>query len=252
MKPRMLNFMEQNALFNSINFSVAYNDPSNSTGQATTVSTVLCPSDTNNPGGTVIISGFSFQQAYHSYPNNMGTFIYNNNENYDGPAYTMSQPKYGPIITFAKIKDGLSNTAMFSEFVRGKNDNGMSNGKHQIYTAAISGKTATPLMNIVNACNNAPLVPSYYTKARAWFDHNTSEGGGYSHIMPPNKNACWFSDETTSKYICNISASSYHQGGVNVGFLDGSVKFVKDSVNLTTWWAIATYNGGEVVSADSY
>ena len=39
---------------------------------------------------------------------------------------------------------------------------------------------------------------------------------------------------------------------MNVGFLDGSVKFIKDSVNLTSWRAIGTMNGGEVVSADSY
>ena len=32
-----------------------------------------------------------------------------------------------------------------------------------------------------------------------------------------------------------IGASSYHPGGVNVGFLDGSVKFIKDSVSLQTW-----------------
>ena len=49
-----------------------------------------------------------------------------------------------------------------------------------------------------------------------------------------------------------IGASSYHPGGVNVGFLDGSVKFIKDSVSLQTWGAIATKAGGEVVSSDSY
>ena len=48
-----------------------------------------------------------------------------------------------------------------------------------------------------------------------------------------------------------VGASSYHSGGVNVGMLDGSVRFVKDSVNLATWGAIATKAGGEVVSADS-
>ena len=33
--------------------------------------------------------------------------------------------------------------------------------------------------------------------------------------------------------------------------LDGSVKFVKNSINPQTWWAIATKAGGEVISADS-
>jgi prepilin-type processing-associated H-X9-DG protein len=49
-----------------------------------------------------------------------------------------------------------------------------------------------------------------------------------------------------------IGASSYHPGGVNVGFLDGSVKFVKNSVSLATWGSIATKSGGEVISSDSY
>ena len=43
-----------------------------------------------------------------------------------------------------------------------------------------------------------------------------------------------------------------HPGGVNVGFLDGSVKFIKNSVSQTTWWAIATRAGGEVVDSSSY
>jgi hypothetical protein len=39
---------------------------------------------------------------------------------------------------------------------------------------------------------------------------------------------------------------------VNVGFLDGSVKFVKDAVNQQTWWAIATKSNNEVIDASSY
>jgi prepilin-type processing-associated H-X9-DG protein len=51
-----------------------------------------------------------------------------------------------------------------------------------------------------------------------------------------------------------IGASSNHTGGVNVGFLDGSVKFIKikNSVNLGTWGALATKSGGEVIDASGY
>jgi prepilin-type processing-associated H-X9-DG protein len=48
------------------------------------------------------------------------------------------------------------------------------------------------------------------------------------------------------------NASSAHPGGVNTLFADGSVKFIKDSVNQNTWWALGTRANGEVVSADSY
>ena len=49
-----------------------------------------------------------------------------------------------------------------------------------------------------------------------------------------------------------LSANSNHPGGVNVTLADGSVRFIKDSINLTTWQAMGTRNGGEVISADSY
>jgi len=47
-------------------------------------------------------------------------------------------------------------------------------------------------------------------------------------------------------------ASSNHPGGVNVLLTDGSVRFVKDSISLTTWQALGSMAGGEVVSSDSY
>jgi prepilin-type processing-associated H-X9-DG protein len=45
---------------------------------------------------------------------------------------------------------------------------------------------------------------------------------------------------------------SFHNGGVNTLFGDGSVKFIRDQINPLTWWAISTVNQGEVVSADQY
>jgi prepilin-type N-terminal cleavage/methylation domain-containing protein/prepilin-type processing-associated H-X9-DG protein len=49
-----------------------------------------------------------------------------------------------------------------------------------------------------------------------------------------------------------FSSRSRHPGGVNTLFCDGSVKFIKNSVNRFTWWALSSRNCGEVVSADSY
>jgi prepilin-type processing-associated H-X9-DG protein len=46
--------------------------------------------------------------------------------------------------------------------------------------------------------------------------------------------------------------SSRHPGGVNTLMGDGSVRFIKESINLPTWRALGTRSGGEVVSADSY
>ncbi len=43
------------------------------------------------------------------------------------------------------------------------------------------------------------------------------------------------------------TANSYHPGGVNLLLCDGSVHFVQYSINLTTWRALGTRAGGEVV-----
>jgi prepilin-type processing-associated H-X9-DG protein len=49
-----------------------------------------------------------------------------------------------------------------------------------------------------------------------------------------------------------VGASSLHPGGVNVAFIDGSVRFIKSTVSPQTWWALSTKAGGEVISSDSY
>jgi prepilin-type processing-associated H-X9-DG protein len=50
----------------------------------------------------------------------------------------------------------------------------------------------------------------------------------------------------------SLAASSYHPGGVNTLFADGSVRFIKSSISPITWRALGTIAGGEVVSADQY
>ena len=48
-----------------------------------------------------------------------------------------------------------------------------------------------------------------------------------------------------------VAASSFHPGGVNVLFMDGGVRFVMNSVGYQAWYAIATPNYGETISADA-
>jgi prepilin-type processing-associated H-X9-DG protein len=70
--------------------------------------------------------------------------------------------------------------------------------------------------------------------------------------MTPNTKACFFKFDGSRVDRTIVGASSRHSGGVNVGFLDGSVHFVKNSVDAGTWWAIATMAGAEIVDANRY
>jgi prepilin-type processing-associated H-X9-DG protein len=45
---------------------------------------------------------------------------------------------------------------------------------------------------------------------------------------------------------------AFHSGGANIVFADGSVKFVKASININTLAALVTKAGGEVITADYY
>ena len=46
--------------------------------------------------------------------------------------------------------------------------------------------------------------------------------------------------------------SSYHPGGANVAFADGSVRFLKSSMGMNIIWSLGSRAGGEVISSDSY
>lgn len=64
--------------------------------------------------------------------------------------------------------------------------------------------------------------------------------------------------EFQSAYLINDpnfddrNSMSYHTGGSNYLFGDGSVKFIKLSINLKVYQALGTRSGGEVVGADQF
>ncbi len=50
----------------------------------------------------------------------------------------------------------------------------------------------------------------------------------------------------------SVTSRSYHPGGVNALFADGSVRWIKNSNNYQIWRGLGTIAGGEVLSSDSY
>jgi prepilin-type processing-associated H-X9-DG protein len=68
--------------------------------------------------------------------------------------------------------------------------------------------------------------------------------------MPPNSLSCSIGDNTGREAA--YTASSRHSGGVNVCMADGSVRFIKSTISTTTWWALGTRAGNEVIDASSY
>jgi prepilin-type N-terminal cleavage/methylation domain-containing protein/prepilin-type processing-associated H-X9-DG protein len=252
MKARLLPFLEQSAAFDALNMSCLTNTDQNWTIRVTTINTFLCPSNGAAPSVTATLSGQTMIVGATCYPNNIGTVYTVSGGRFDGPAYKMGQPTTGGTLSFASITDGLSGTAIFSEWVMGLNTLSQD-GPNMVYTASTpwAPPASTTLATIAAGCL-ASTTKAFDQKGSDYLLGDCGLGGGYSHIMTPNTKACFFKFDSHRVDHTIVGASSRHPGGVNVCFVDGSVRFVKDSVSAGTWWAIATMSGAEVVDAASY
>ncbi|SIN96337.1 prepilin-type N-terminal cleavage/methylation domain-containing protein/prepilin-type processing-associated H-X9-DG domain-containing protein [Singulisphaera sp. GP187] len=276
MKARLLPFMEQQTVYNALNHSFGFNAAEHPTAGGTKIATFLCPSDSNK----VVRVGTSYNGLDFgdtNYFNNLGTLFTLSGGVFDGPAYIMGSPNpsstvnYGTEVTLAKIVDGTSNTAIFSEGLMGNSSSLV--GPSSVYVATVAINTTSPanpnlgsfganLSSISKTtCQGSKTLSVMNTRGFSWLSQGLLEGGGYSHVNPPNSKSCMGQGQDTASpngvniiYIYNnmISASSNHSGGVNMAFIDGSVRFIKNTVDPGTYGAIATMGGGEVISSDAY
>ena len=116
-------------------------------------------------------------------------------------------------------------------------------------------------MAFVQSCQGIPgSTPAFGTlpppNGNIWIGGNPGScmmWDAYNHFMPPTASpATPPTDGNTGGYASVPDAfppASNHPGGVNICFADGSVHFIKNSVNLLTWWALGTRDGDEIVSA---
>jgi prepilin-type N-terminal cleavage/methylation domain-containing protein/prepilin-type processing-associated H-X9-DG protein len=183
----------------------------------------------------------------------------------------------GPV-RLAGITDGTSNTALFSEHLLAYGNGvfavtdpsvtpGGPNAKRGIFqttfNVVLDQGSAVNAQAFVAACQSLPggtLAVTDDAFGAQWLlsmDYAVANNA-YTHVMPPNGLSCignpvfGISDQSWGGIGSATTATSNHPGGVNVGFADGSVRFIKNSVGLPTWWSLGSRNGGEVISSDQY
>jgi prepilin-type N-terminal cleavage/methylation domain-containing protein/prepilin-type processing-associated H-X9-DG protein len=281
----LLPYLEQGPIYNTINFAdvelpnflpaLNIDNPVNSTATYTVISVFNCPSDGDRL--TEVSGHNSYMANSGSAPNcayggiagtpawnspAAGPFIYSDSGSYTGLTFG------GSSVSLASITDGTSNTAAFSERVKaiGSNISGTSapfdGGKPTASLAVPAGPVPNNLEGqsqpFYQLCINTPPVPGANNQDMANVNGQDDNISGamwssgqpactrYLHIMPPNSWSC-----RSGLQIGHV-ASSRHPGVVNVLFCDGSVKAIKSTIGLNTWWALGTRAGGEVISADQY
>lgn len=269
----ILNFMEQTNAYNAMNFETTNSGQITVGGGATiispnytafviTMNTFLCPTDPNSTSGLRGENNYRVNFGGSTPYAGGGTRPDNNRVTADlvNGAFT-----YGRALTVAEFSDGLSGTVMAAE--RNKGSGAPSNQvRRQADNIFLPNQ---PVPFDVNAlfqlCLNPPQPVSGFNSNGRWLTGTDfSDGWGcswyiatlYNHVAPPNWKGwdCGIGSsimDVPSEHGI-ISARSQHPGGVNVLLGDGSVRFVKESVDLNTWRALGTRNGNEVVSAEAY
>jgi prepilin-type N-terminal cleavage/methylation domain-containing protein/prepilin-type processing-associated H-X9-DG protein len=259
----LLGYMEGQPIYNSCNFNwVVWFDggwPIQLTVTNTIINTFICPSDGASPDPP---NSQQWAGDTNNYFGSMGTTTAN--------FYT---PQSNGIFAWTaaygvqSVTDGTSNTIAFSESLIATDTLWLP------WRGGISAPTGGQNY-LVDARANVPaLMADLALCQQYWLAKQNPAGtndkgfrwalGGrgltlFNTIVPPNSklypwggcrldcNHCGFAFGQYS------NATSNHPGGCNVGMADGSVRFVKDSINLQTWWALGSRNGGEIISADAY
>ena len=275
---RLLPYLEQAVLFNAINWSfgarwsgdTVYSDLTAPTGGSSdsipqmTVLTLqiaafLCPSDSNRgSSSTFFLGGVNKLVGASNYPCNIGLNRRLNSWRLNGPNYVASNwdKTVSDYTTMASFVDGTSNTVIFSEWIKGQGvETGRSqNGLLEVYNLGENSDFFRTDRQFALLCDSVPITSfnqQWQWKGEWWGFGATMI---YSHTQTPNRTSCVYHDinQDGRGTITMLAASSNHPGGVNVLFMDGAVRFIKNSVSYLTWYAIATPNNREGVSSDSY
>jgi prepilin-type N-terminal cleavage/methylation domain-containing protein/prepilin-type processing-associated H-X9-DG protein len=265
---QLMPYLEQGPLFNAINFALppevppigamgmgfmpAYQNPNreNATVSRIAISAFLCPSDPASPGS-------DDWRAGNNYFGNEGSWLCDAcdltpstiapGELPRGPLYNRS------CVRMASLTDGTSQTAFLSEKRRG---GGSPDPRSDMYMMDPTNSLQSTYQTCTNLDTSMAMVLS--SRLGATWAIGDMTCTTYNHVSGPNTRTCagMTSDVMMGGPMVNMAVqlppSSYHPGGVNVLFGDGSVRIMKDSIMLQVWRALSTRNGGEVTSSSDY
>ncbi|QEH36928.1 Type II secretion system protein G precursor [Aquisphaera giovannonii] len=260
----VLPYIEQNNAFNNINFTQWAQNGAGATIQTVwnmSFSSFLCPSDGQNENGFRAVNVATGQYPMFTPPGAIKVPITNYNMSF-GDNYAMlplgtANPWETPLPlanpTLPRI--GFNGFWGTTGVVNYGGETGGMRGFSDYRTMGVA-RIASVTDGTSNTAFAGEALPAQDGNNEFW----TASSAGSGMTIPLNwytgdASKCDYGDQSNLHNRCNYASrgfKSLHPGGANFLFADGSVKFIKNSINLLTYCAIGSRAGGEVVSADSY
>jgi prepilin-type N-terminal cleavage/methylation domain-containing protein/prepilin-type processing-associated H-X9-DG protein len=264
---RLLSFIEGTNQSNALNFVASYNENTgmNYTGASASINSFVCPStarsnqlrdgiDPNDATSKKFGLGYGYTDYGPTCYVDISPILATTGIGAGGATpYRDKAARVNGLLKagftrIAENTDGTSNTIAFGE------DAGRDERFTSPYTEidAVAGGDARG----TGPAGGAGIARRYWR----WADPDSAygvSGAPNNKFRPMNEQSAYGPTPGPlgtkgNNAGANDELFSFHPGGVNALFGDGSVRFIKDSVSLTTLRALITLNGGEVVSADSY
>jgi prepilin-type N-terminal cleavage/methylation domain-containing protein/prepilin-type processing-associated H-X9-DG protein len=251
---RISPFLELGPMYNAINFSLTYDNAANTTIITLTIAMLRCPSEVQP---TALPDSHGLIEGTTNYADVRGDwYVWWRTGPLNRAAFSQNFSK-----RLADFTDGLSNSMVFAEtqvshyqMRKCTNDGGMT-------PTSFPDPAHSPALIV----SMVPSCTVFAATGHQKWAHGKLINGGVTTALTPNTKVFLPSypfvpfdmstndeDENQRPTFAAITADSYHPGGVNVLLGDGSVRFIKDSINGLSWRALGTIAGGEVISADSY
>lgn len=251
---RLLPYIEQDNVYRGVDLDTVYADLKNRDAVGRVIPLFLCPSEPRrepiNHPSFGLVGGVNYGFCMGDW------FVY---AGPDGGPLTRSA--FGPNMSrrFEEFSDGLSNTLLFSEvknytvIMRDCGTLGTMTDPNNIPPADADPLTVCPQYEGVGCTN-------YQTGHSQWPEMTVGHIG-FTTAWPPNKRTPGWTglsipdvdvvsrrERLGGPTFAAVTSRSYHPGGVNTAFGDGSVRFVRNQIPGGTWRALGTVAGSEPVS----
>ena len=231
----LLPYIEQDNLYKMFDKTLAPTAAVNLPFRSTPVTMFNCPSDPRSqlPGGAPGVS----------YRSNHGVSIVNSYPTAVNASMPANDGGFWPVTpyAFADITDGASNTAAFSEHLKGDLTNTQSSPDTDTFQPGTYPATPDEAMAQCNAIDITNLSFQGNSNAGDFWTSGGHTATRYYHSFPPGARSCMFPPQRIS-----TTANGMHSRMVNVLMFDGSVRAVPYSISLPVWRAMGTRAGGEV------